>query len=778
MLIDDENIRVQYDSTAESPIMTGDPLPLPFKFVEKTQVRAILSDGTELILNQDYTVGYPEEEEPDEDESLVMTDNMVVILNIDIPVGETITIYRETALDQTSEFPQEARFSSRKIEDALDKLTMQNQEQRESLARALKLPLNAPIDIGNLALPNPEPNRSVKWNSEGTALINTSFDPDTALVTTENYKNQAVTAATGAAKSEAEAVKQATDAKNAAKSAQEDAQEVLDKSDALLNMSRVLPMFTPIWSDHTLNDASFLRADTFSWHSGKIFTAGYNTLVAEYNSKDCVTETEAGVTYKRTPSGFKIAAANQHDTVLNAFTSTGKSWFYVLDTAQQRFKLPRTKYSFTGIRDTVGGGVDAGLPSLSSNSTGAHTHTRGTMDITGQTLLFPCNDQGSPNAFYGATSRGGNVYGATDNRGVSTGMSFQASRNWTGATSSNGAHTHTITDSAGVLGKANTVQPPATQMYLYFFVGNYVRPTADIDVGKLVEYINDIDFVGETEDAVNTINTTAENNLKNINTTTTNSLNSITSTTTSGVNNLNSTKNACITEINNTGVSNRVLKTGDTMTGDLYMVKSNTATFHAKSTEYDWTATTAPSANLLVGRYVFRDKANNYTGGIENTFYTSGNLETQVITQRRIGETNKASRIKVRVDSSGVDRFEFPRCTTKATTTSSAANDKVAVVVQNYVNGTTWYRVWSDGWKEQGGANITGSSTGTLTFLKAFSNTNYTIVTGVRPNDSEGTIGKMLHFQKTKYADKIAWTCNGWSGSYVGSILDWYACGY
>lgn len=213
MLIDDENIRVQYDSTAESPIMAGDALPFPFRFIEKEQVKAILLDGTKLVFNEDYTVGLEEEEEEKlegEDEASVSSDYTSVILNIDIPVGETITLYRETDLDQTSEFPQEARFSSRKIEDALDKLTMQNQEQREALGRAMKLPLTAAVDLKDLALPNPEPNKSVKWNSEGTALVNTSFDPDTALVTTENFKKQAEQSAKDSASSAAASANSAT----------------------------------------------------------------------------------------------------------------------------------------------------------------------------------------------------------------------------------------------------------------------------------------------------------------------------------------------------------------------------------------------------------------------------------------------------------------------------------------------------------------------------------------------------------------------------------------
>lgn len=45
-----------------------------------------------------------------------------------------------------------------------------------------------------------------------------------------------------------------------------------------------------------------------------------------------------------------------------------------------------------------------------------------------------------------------------------------------------------------------------------------------------------------------------------------------------------------------------------------------------------------------------------------------------------------------------------------------------AYVTQTWRSGTKWYRVWSDGWIEQGGHG-TG---GTCTFNKSFSNTNYT----------------------------------------------------
>ena len=49
-------------------------------------------------------------------------------------------------------------------------------------------------------------------------------------------------------------------------------------------------------------------------------------------------------------------------------------------------------------------------------------------------------------------------------------------------------------------------------------------------------------------------------------------------------------------------------------------------------------------------------------------------------------------------------------------------------IVETYVNGTSWYRIWSDGWIEQGGQIDCAKNTSvTVTFLKAYTNTNYNV---------------------------------------------------
>ena len=82
-------------------------------------------------------------------------------------------------------------------------------------------------------------------------------------------------------------------------------------------------------------------------------------------------------------------------------------------------------------------------------SAGAHTHTRGTMDITGyhgsEALISGGASGGHPygGAFYISQGQGGHVAG---NIGAGADqLNFQASRSWSGATSSSGAHTHTVT---------------------------------------------------------------------------------------------------------------------------------------------------------------------------------------------------------------------------------------------------------------------------------------------------------------------------------------------
>lgn len=475
----------------------------------------------------------------------------------------------------------------------------------------------------------------------------------------------------------------------------------------IMNVDATLPMFSPVWSDHILNDVSYLRADTFSWHSGYIYKTAYEILLDEYNNENCVEETENGVTFKRTPSGFKIASAEQNDVILDVYNNTGIAWYYIIDVVNMQFKLPRTQWGFVGNRDGVGGQIEAGLPSVvhthtfsaTTSSNGAHTHSL--------TLGYAAGaNWGRKGAKWGGDD-------VTDSNLVKA------------TTTSNGAHTHTVSGTTGgasitsdIYGKSDTVQPPATQMYLYFYIGNYQRPATEIQTGKVFDVLAnkaDIDggnYVGS-------------------------GLQTILEKTTLGTQ-------------------------GGTLTGTLNIKQSNTL---------DYTDTNHTTVNETAGEIYFRDKNDEVTGYVLSNFNQYNYMVLSTSARRSINGTVKTAQTHLYVDANGNENFIFPKCTTKATTTSSATNDKVAVITQNYVSGTSWYRVWSDGWIEQGGTTGAISRGTKTTYLKSFTNTNYSLTTSLIGSTQRDSAPSMVKATN-------GFTIYHTAGLNNGLGWSWYACGY
>lgn len=235
------------------------------------------------------------------------------------------------------------------------------------------------------------------------------------------------------------------------------------------------PLLSCQWYDHILNDIRWLRGDTFSWQDGGVYFGTYDTLEAEYNNENSVEETDGAITYKRTPSKYKIADVSQEEAILNKYNTDGIAWYYIIDTVNKRFKLPRTKYGFTGIRDGLGNDVEAGLPT--------HTHTRGTMNITGSACNGYDSDAfGQSGAFYNGRPIANSGFGFDGNsHGTYSASLFDASRSWTGETSEPTNPTYK---------DGSTVQPPATQMYLYFYVGSYTTDAIENTAGLNAELFN------------------------------------------------------------------------------------------------------------------------------------------------------------------------------------------------------------------------------------------------------------------------------------------------
>lgn len=93
-------------------------------------------------------------------------------------------------------------------------------------------------------------------------------------------------------------------------------------------------------------------------------------------------------------------------------------------------------------------------------------------------------------------------------------------------------------------------------------------------------------------------------------------------------------------------------------------------------------------------------------------------------------------------------------------------------VMKSYRNGTEWYRVWSDGWVEQGGCAVSSSGRGvSVTLLKPYADRNYTIV-----GQAVETVSSFRNGSTTDVTTKTAtsFVIGIYSG---GTENNWYACG-
>ncbi len=220
-------------------------------------------------------------------------------------------------------------------------------------------------------------------------------------------------------------------------------------------VSSDLPLFFPAYLPNHPNNASWLWADPFSWHSAAVYVAGYNHLVNVVNGVSAQTETIAGIsiTYYRGNDGLKIVLADQLSAVNAIYNATGIGFYFILDTTNQQFKLPRNIYGFTGHRGAVGNYVEESLPNIRGY---VRMHKGEFEDATG------------------AFSRGSsyNIYAANGGGSQPREINFAASSS--SATYKDGA----------------AVQQRATQAYLYFYVGNTVQDATTVAVGQITEALN------------------------------------------------------------------------------------------------------------------------------------------------------------------------------------------------------------------------------------------------------------------------------------------------
>lgn len=229
-------------------------------------------------------------------------------------------------------------------------------------------------------------------------------------------------------------------------------------------------LFDVKWADHICNDVQWLRADTFSWQSGAVYQAAYQHLADDIDGKTLQSETIDGTTiqFYLADDGHKICPASEESNVSAIYNSTGVAWYYIIDTTNTRFKLPRSKHNkYADNLSVVGNGISLGL----YNSNGSN---------------------------FGIVRQGSAAYNAI--------LPKTAAYNKTVGTvsgSGNGDYAGTNYGAVGVVQDAATSGLIAEQeqdtdqyKYLYFYVGNFTQTALENTAGVTTETLNNKVDVG------------------------------------------------------------------------------------------------------------------------------------------------------------------------------------------------------------------------------------------------------------------------------------------
>ena len=106
-------------------------------------------------------------------------------------------------------------------------------------------------------------------------------------------------------------------------------------------------------SNYTLNDPRWLSANAFTWQYSKYidenyqgYGIAYQHLLEDYNAETTLgaqSETIAGTTvyFRLAADGHKIAPADQEAAIQKIYDATGAADYFMIDTTNERFKLPR-----------------------------------------------------------------------------------------------------------------------------------------------------------------------------------------------------------------------------------------------------------------------------------------------------------------------------------------------------------------------------------------------------------------------------------------------------
>lgn len=215
------------------------------------------------------------------------------------------------------------------------------------------------------------------------------------------------------------------------------------------------------------------------------------------------------------------------------------------------------------------------------------------------------------------------------------------------------------------------------------------------------------------------------------------------------------------------------------MTLDTVQTVSATKVFTAeqqrKSTTID--ITTAAETYIANNAFRFLDKNETIMGYVENGVSSVGVISAV----HAKNKDNYQSAIGVIVPQSGATGAYGIAPVTPVgapdnaiVTVSYADQASRGYLVETYQSGDSWYRVYSDGWIEQGSNTVGSTGIFTLNFLHNFTTTNYMFLTHTLTGSGDYTVRNTpsVLYTRTTSTIQLCGTPN------FGNSFMWYACGY
>lgn len=207
------------------------------------------------------------------------------------------------------------------------------------------------------------------------------------------------------------------------------------------------------------------------------------------------------------------------------------------------------------------------------------------------------------------------------------------------------------------------------------------------------------------------------------------------------------------------------------------------------------------SGNAVVGNGMTL----GFTNGTENfsvgCFYGSYGAQDSILYGAQVGTTGYTSSVQtiagvglttdpeysgIETSSSGLKLYFYVGETIQDANVINAsgvlteiADLKAHSIVETYVNGTSWYRVYSDGWCEQGGYVTNSSYSSTVSLLQTYANTNYNVIFGLQAETTSSDDSALCPFVRTSTKTVSSFDIYRYARAiYATFDIAWKASGY